>query len=113
MCPLHLTRPLQGAVGCHYAAPGSILGLRVLLRDPEVICGIRTWALVSLLEHKPPVLTTRPPLPTSPEGITGALLSQSLGSWSPLSPKPFHPGGQIYRGPGGSKHLLFPTNGDS
>ncbi|MEQ2253115.1 hypothetical protein ILYODFUR_028850 [Ilyodon furcidens] len=40
--------------------PGSILGIRVLLR---AICGIRTWPLVSPPEHKPPVLTTRPPLP--------------------------------------------------
>ncbi|MEQ2306753.1 hypothetical protein AMECASPLE_011449 [Ameca splendens] len=63
MCPLHLTRPLQGAVGCHCAAPGEHSGAKGLAQGPRVvICGIQTWPLVSPLERKPPVLTTRPPL---------------------------------------------------
>ncbi|MEQ2286969.1 hypothetical protein AMECASPLE_007776 [Ameca splendens] len=33
-------------------------GSKGLAQGPRVvICGIRTWPLVSLLEHKPPVLT--------------------------------------------------------
>ncbi|MEQ2274405.1 hypothetical protein XENORESO_020551 [Xenotaenia resolanae] len=64
ICPLHLTHPLQGAVGCHCAAPGEHSGAKGLAQGPRVvICGIQTWPLVSPLEHKPPVLTTRPPLP--------------------------------------------------
>ncbi|MEQ2162686.1 hypothetical protein GOODEAATRI_022376 [Goodea atripinnis] len=66
ICPLHLTHPLQGAVGCHCAAPGEHSGAKGLAQGPRVvICGIRTRPLVSPLEHKPPVLTTRPPLPSS------------------------------------------------
>ncbi|MEQ2227375.1 hypothetical protein ILYODFUR_037088, partial [Ilyodon furcidens] len=53
-----------GAVGCHYAAPGEHSGAKGLAQGPRVAtCGIRTQPLVSPLEHKPPVLTTRPPLP--------------------------------------------------
>ncbi|KAK5621966.1 SH3-containing GRB2-like protein 3-interacting protein 1 [Crenichthys baileyi] len=51
------------AAGEQWAAivqrPGSILGLRVLLRDPEW----QSVPLVSPPEHTPPALTTRPPLP--------------------------------------------------
>ncbi|MEQ2299323.1 hypothetical protein AMECASPLE_014033 [Ameca splendens] len=61
-CSKHYDR--QGAVGCHCAAPGEHSGAKGLAQGPRVvICGIRTQPLVSPLEHKPPVLTTRPPLP--------------------------------------------------
>ncbi|MEQ2312156.1 hypothetical protein AMECASPLE_027974 [Ameca splendens] len=63
--PLHLTHPLQGAVGCRCAAPGEHSGAKGLALGPRVvICGIRTRPLVSPLERKPPALTTRPPLPS-------------------------------------------------
>ncbi|MED6291381.1 hypothetical protein CHARACLAT_023006, partial [Characodon lateralis] len=61
----HRLDSCKGAVGCHCAAPGEHSGAKGLAQGARVvICGIRTWPLVSPLEHKPPVQTTRPPLPS-------------------------------------------------